>query len=800
MEEIYIFGLTQLVFYSVSTIGLTILLSILSSILGIRFSRNLRKAGYTFKRNLVYSFILGFTFWLTLFLISLSTSLPVSSGKTFYFLSNFLFCTFGSFIALKTAQSQLANSKQYILASLFLSASILGADYAGFYYLFHDYVVISPILIVMTSLLTIGSSLSILRFLNQITNENLYERFERWKFVGQISAGVSLAGIPYIVMVSFINFGDKLLPSSKELLFLIPFIFVILANIVLMLVPDLFGESLLAKKSQAHWSLFHHNPDSVFWVSLEGEILDVNKGASKLTGYTHDELVGLNFNEILHEKIKTKNVRSYFLSILSGETTVIETTAKAKDGTRIDVKITAVRIILKNEVIGAYGIVKDITHEKKSEAIIRSLAYSDELTGLLNKRKLEEEIHELITQNTNFALLYIDFDRFKRINDTFGHFFGDRVIKEIGSRLRSSIPLSCKIARMGGDEFSIIVPNQWEIHETAEMIIQRFRSPIKIDGYEFLITASIGISKFPQDSMNLVDLMKNADLAMYEAKKSGANTFRVFNKEMVTHKYNKLELENDLRNAISECLLNVYFQPKYNTQTEQVIGSEALVRWEHPKYGFLSPAVFIPIAEEAHLIVQLERAVITEVLHKIQSWKVQGLLVPRTSINISVVHFYQEDFIQYFKGKIAEFGLSGADLEVEVTESIMMKSESGINKDLQELRKMGVQISIDDFGTGYSSLSYLQELSIDRLKIDKSFIANSFSNREIVSTIVSMAKNLNLDVIGEGVETREQINLLHELGCNEVQGFFYSPAIQHERYQELLVLQQSQFTRETVMN
>ena len=183
-------------------------------------------------------------------------------------------------------------------------------------------------------------------------------------------------------------------------------------------------------------------------------------------------------------------------------------------------------------------------------------------------------------------------------------------------------------------------------------------------------------------------------------------------------------------------------------------------------------AVFIPIAEEAHLIVQLERAVITEVLHKIQSWKVQGLTVPRTSINISVVHFYQEDFIQFFKGKITEFGLSGADLEVEVTESIMMKSESGINKDLQELREMGVQISIDDFGTGYSSLSYLQELSIDRLKIDKSFIANSSSNREIVSTIVSMAKNLNLAVIAEGVETREQIDLLHELGCNEVQGFF----------------------------
>lgn len=789
MGEIYIFGFTQLVVYSVSTIGLTILLSIVSSVLGIKFSRALRKSGYSFKKNLIYSSVLALTFWLTHIFISLSTSLPISDGQFVYFLSNYVFCFIGSFVALKMGQNQLDNSRQYIFGSLVISFSILGADYVGFYYLFHEFVVISPILVIMTSLLTLGSSLSILRFLNQITNEDLYDRLSKWKLIGQISAGVSLAGIPYIVMVSFINFGDNLLPTSKQLLFLIPFIFVILANIVLMLVPDLFGESLLAKKNQSHWSLFNHNPDSVFWVSLDGDILDVNKGASQLTGYSRDELMTLNFNDLLHERMKPEKVRTYFLSVLSGETSVIESVAKTKDDTLVDVRITAVRIFVKNEVIGVYGIVRDVTNEKKSAATIKSLAYSDDLTGLPNKRKLEGDIQNFLGQEQSFALMYIDFDRFKRINDTFGHFFGDRVIKEIGNRLKNSINSECRIARMGGDEFSILVPDHTKINETAEMIIQRFRNPIKIDGYEFLLTASIGISRYPEDSANLVELMKNADLAMYEAKQSGSNTFKLFSKEMVTQMYNKLELENDLRNAISDGSLDVYFQPKYNTVTQQITGSEALARWNHSRYGFISPAVFIPIAEEAHLIVQLERAVISETLHHIQTWKRQGISVPRTSINVSVIHFYQEDFIQFFKGKLQELELNGFDIEIEVTESIMVKSESGINKVLQELRDSGIQISIDDFGTGYSSLSYLQELSIDRLKIDRSFITNSASKREIVSTIVSMAKNLNLDVIAEGVETGEQIELLQSLGCSEVQGFFYSPAVQPHSYQQLLVNQ-----------
>jgi len=379
---------------------------------------------------------------------------------------------------------------------------------------------------------------------------------------------------------------------------------------------------------------------------------------------------------------------------------------------------------------------------------------------LPNKRKLEGEIQSLIKMNTSFALMYIDFDRFKRINDTFGHFFGDKVINHIAKRLASCIEKDFKIARMGGDEFSILIPTKYNISEVAERIIKSFRKPLMIDGYEFLLTASIGISRFPQDSNNLVDLMKDADIAMYEAKKSGTDTFKIYNREMVKQKVNKLELENDLRKAIRNEELSVYYQPKYNIRMNKICGSEALVRWEHPTYGFVSPAVFIPIAEEAHLIVDLERTVIKEVFKSIESWKQNNLPTPRTSINISVLHFYQEDFLEFIEESLDEYGILGRDIEIEVTESIMVNSESGINNDIQRLRELGIEISIDDFGTGYSSLGYLQQLSIDRLKIDKSFISNSCTNREIVSTIISMAKNLNLEVIAEGVETQEHIDLL----------------------------------------
>ncbi len=778
-------------YFGKGTIALTVVLSIISSVLGTQFSRKLRKTGYSARKNAGYSSILAFTFWLTHLFIIQSVSLSISDKHSYYFAIHYLFCLLGSYIALKVAQKPFSDMKQHLYSSAAVAFSILAGDYIAFYFLFSDSIRVTPILMAITSVLALGSSLSILRFLSQVTNEETDPGISNWKVAGQISVGISLAGIPFIVMVSLLDFGKNLFPSNEELLFLTPFAFVIAANVILMLVPDSFFKGMLAKKSQSYLSLFNHNPDPVFWVSSDGTILETNREASKFTGYSRKELIGLSFTALLKVNAELEKVESHFKSILDGELNTIDSVAVIKDGAVVDVKIIAVRIIINQKVIGVYGIVKDITNEKKSDALIKSLAYSDDLTNLPNKRRLELEIQELIARQQEFALMYIDFDRFKRINDTFGHFFGDRVIRAIGKRLGSCMARDCLIARMGGDEFSIIVPDLEMAEELAETIINRFRSPIILDGYEFLITASIGIARFPSDSANLADLMKDADVAMNEAKQDGANTYKIFSKEMNAKKFNQLELENDLRNAIKAGSLQVYYQPKYNIVTQQVIGSEALVRWNHPKYGFISPGVFIPIAEEAHLIIQLERAVFTEVFRSIKRWKQAGFHVPRTSVNVSVIHFYQEDFIDFIIQSMMDFGLQGSDLEIEVTESIMMKSESSIDDDLQVLRDIGIEISIDDFGTGYNSLSYLQKLSIDRLKIDQSFIANSSDNPEIISTIISMARTLKLAVIAEGVETNEQIQLLNSLGCNEVQGFYYSPAIENGKYQALLETQEA---------
>ncbi|MGA9227488.1 MAG: EAL domain-containing protein, partial [Mesobacillus sp.] len=536
----------------------------------------------------------------------------------------------------------------------------------------------------------------------------------------------------------------------------------------------------------SHLSLFNHNPDAVFRVDLKGNILNVNKEATELTGYSASELAGLHFIQLIDRSEEEMKIKQYFMKVLSGETKVIETSLKRGDLTSANVRITAVRIIVKDKVVGVFGIVRDITEKKRSDKLIEYLAYHDELTNLPNRRNLEKAMSGHFIKGGNFSLIYLDFDRFKRINDTFGHSFGDKILMQIGKKLTEVIPENCLVARIGGDEFAVIAPGPCKPEEIASKIVKAFQSPIFAEGMEFLITASIGISSFPDDAKDLDLILKYADMAMYKAKENGSNHFQFFDKSMIDQSLNKFELENDLRNAINNNVLTVFYQPKYNASTNEITGAEALARWKHHLHGMIPPGVFIPIAEEANLIVPLERLIIRQVFGQLVKWRELGYEVPRTSINISIIHFYQEDFVTFMEQALKEFNLKGDMIEIEVTESIMIKKEDSINAQLQALRRIGIEVSIDDFGTGYSSLSYLSKLSVDRLKIDQSFISDSQENREIISTIVSMANNLKLKVIAEGVETKSQIDLLKSLGCHEVQGYFYSPPLPSTEYEVMM--------------
>ncbi|MBM6619640.1 EAL domain-containing protein [Bacillus suaedaesalsae] len=771
-------------YFHIFEVLITSLFSMVATFIGINSSRNIKLSKNKVRTTIISAVVMGFTFWLSHFFTAYTIDIPFSTNNyVLYFATNFLLCFTGSYIAIYLAQYQTFNLLRYIIGSIMLAIVILSAELGGFYVLYQDLIDIKPILLIVSIILVVGMSFSTLRFLIQVTNEDIFTTKKSWKFIAGMLAGTSIAGIPYILLISILDL-QSVFGEAPQYSYLVPFIFMIVSNLLLMLVPDIFGEKILMKALSKYQSLEHHNHSAVFSIDLSGFITSVNKEGIKLTGYSEEELLTLNIAQLL-PKERTKWVVKNMNSVLFGETKNIESQVIRKDGSLIDVKINAVRIIVDKVVIGAFGIVEDITEAKKAQQTIEHLAYYDELTNLPNRRKLREVLDELVDDNQVFSVILIDFDRFKRINDNFGHTFGDYFLVEVAKSLTNVIPEDCLVARLGGDEFLIIVPETENVTLTAQKLIHEFRSPIQVYGIELLVTASLGIASFPHDTGEIDELLKFADIAMYQAKDNGANKFAHFSHDMINDQFD-LTLENDFRRAIDNKELMLYFQPKMNVYKNEVIGCEALLRWMHPKEGFISPGVFIPLAEEVGLIVPLERYVIREVCKRIASWTEMGLQPVRVSMNISMDSLFQEDFIHYLLKNMREFNIDGSMLELEITERIVMKNEEYVNKTLQKLRELGIEISIDDFGTGYSSLSYLYKLHVDRLKIDKLFIDICLENAEIVATIIAMAGSLHLKVIAEGVETEEQLRVLKELGCKEVQGFYFSKPLPSDEYEKLL--------------
>ncbi|WP_419881389.1 EAL domain-containing protein [Peribacillus sp. B-H-3] len=767
--------------YSFSSFGLfdyryllmTVLFSVISCIIGIEASRKIRKEGMNWRTLAACSVLLAVSFWLTHFFVSVSVDLPFSvDNYQLYVALNFLICFIGSLIALKMAQFRIENEIQHILGGLFIAIVILSANISGFLVLFGDLVDIKPVFFVITLILTINVSLSIFRFLIQITHEDSFNLPRKWKYIGSAVAGISFSGIPYITIVSMLSF-DAYDPSFFEEI--LPFLIVMIANIIMMLVPNLFGSQILLNNIQSYTSLFNNNPAAVFSVDLEGNILDTNLVATEITGYSKEELKGKHIRIFFSDAEKSA-VLEYLQNVLQGNVSNIETQILGKEGTYRYVRITAVRTHINNKLIGVFGVLEDITDRKKAELQVQYMAYHDELTNLPNRRRIRMLMKEFTVKHSAFCIMLLDFDRFKRINDTFGHSFGDKLLIEVSKKLQNIINESGITSRLGGDEFLILIPAT-DVKTLAEQIIETFRSPLSVNGYEVLLTASMGIASYPEHSKNPNDLYKFADIAMYHSKENGANSFSVYNEEMAEETLNKLGLESDLQKALENRELLLYFQPKVHTAEDKLTGSEVLLRWNHPEKGFIPPNVFIPIAEESGMIVFLEKFVFNEVCKVLSGWKESGKDIKRVSINISLISILQEDFASYIINTLEDYKIEGHFLELEITERIVMKNEEDVNCILQTLREKGIHISIDDFGTGYSSLSYIDKLNVDILKIDQSFIRNIESNREVITAIIFLAKSLKMKVIAEGVETKKQIQLLKELGCEDVQGYYYSPPI-----------------------
>jgi len=607
------------------------------------------------------------------------------------------------------------------------------------------------------------------------------------KYVGSVTIGVALAGIPYIVLVAMIDFSsyEAISTTNENLLFLVPFIFVINANLVLMLTPDLYGETILFRSIQSYKSLFNNNPIAIISIDLNGNIVNVNNEAVPLTGYTKKELMKMSIYHFC--ETKKEEIKRYLTYTINGGTQNIETRLIKKDGSYSEVRITIVKTIIKGKLMGLFGIIEDITEKKQAENKIKYLAYHDDLTTLPNRRMADLLMRDLSREGKPFAIMLIDFDRFKRINDSFGHAFGDLVLQLLGRELLGIKKKYSEITitRIGGDEFLIILKDE-NYKKVAIEIVNHFKNPLIVNGYEILLTASMGVSIYLKHTKNLNELLKYADIAMYEKKNNGANGFMEYIYDMDKPKEIQFNLENDLRNALKEGTLMIYYQPKYNIIQDALTGSEALLRWKHPTKGMISPGIFIPLAEDSGMIIQVERYVIEKVCHQFVSWREKGKKLRRVSINISLESLLQEDFTSYISSSLKEFNLNGDLFEFEITERMVMKNEEYVNSILQELRYLGVKISIDDFGTGYSSLSYLHKLHVDSLKIDKSFVEKININRSVIISIISMAKSFDLHVIAEGVETKEQMEILRELGCEEIQGYYYSRPIPSNELQNLL--------------
>lgn len=429
---------------------------------------------------------------------------------------------------------------------------------------------------------------------------------------------------------------------------------------------------------------------------------------------------------------------------------------------------------------------EEISERRQAQSKLNYLAYHDPLTGLANRRcfieRLEESLRETAKRNERLAVLFIDLDQFKQVNDSLGHGVGDELLVSVSSRLSEHVRLIDMLARLGGDEFICLmeaVREEGEVEMLAEEIIAAFEQPFIIGDHELFLTASVGISLFPGDADSVVDLMRNADSAMYRAKSLGRGNYHFYTPEMTVLAHERIQMENLLRRALENGEFRVHLQPQVDTRSGQLVGAEALVRWESPELGQVMPTRFIPVAEDSGLIVGLGNWVLRETCRQFMKWQTSGFALPQVSVNLSVRQLERPEFIDVLNQILLETGMAPARLKLELTESVVMAFGDACAL-LEKLRDLGISLALDDFGTGYSSLSYLKMLPVQQLKIDRSFvegIGRNSGDEAIIRTIMELARSLDFEVVAEGVETAEQANFLADLGCQQLQGHLHGRAV-----------------------
>ena len=546
-----------------------------------------------------------------------------------------------------------------------------------------------------------------------------------------------------------------------------------------------------AEHYQLAQKVFMHSPAGVIFTDSAHRVLSANPATVQITGFEIHEMVGHTiFALVSVEHPQTPESLQEYIAGRGGWSGELEITRK--NGENAPVSIRAMRI--DDQHSGAptnhIWILADITERRQNEARMRHIAQHDALTGLPNRlallTRLGQWLPEARRHHWSMAVMFIDLDRFKIINDTLGHPVGDGMLREVAARLAAVVRETDYVARLGGDEFVVILPAiaaPADASIVANKIIAALATPIHSEGHELHTSPSIGISIFPDDGADGDTILKNADTAMYHAKAAGRNNFQFYAAEMNRSTATRLDLERKLRQAIARNELTLHFQPQFTAHNPRPTGVEALLRWQHPSDGLIAPNLFIPIAEETGIIVEIGERALRAACFQMKHWIDAGLPPLRVAVNVSARQLRRRDFCETVAGALAESGLPAELLELEITESVVMENPQEAIGILQSLGRMGVTLAIDDFGTGYSSLAYLKLFPIDHLKIDRSFIADiehDLNDRAIALGTIALAHSLGLKVIAEGVETEDQRELLRSNGCDEMQGYLFSKPLDSE--------------------
>jgi diguanylate cyclase (GGDEF)-like protein/PAS domain S-box-containing protein len=560
-------------------------------------------------------------------------------------------------------------------------------------------------------------------------------------------------------------------------------------------------EALFDEKERAQVTL-NSIGDAVISTGVSGQVTFLNIVAERLTGWPRAEAIGRQSAEVLHlvdAANRALAANPMEQAIRENKTVALASNCVLirRDGDESAIEDSAAPIHdRRGQVTGAVMVFHDVSAARAQSARMEHLAQHDALTDLPNRVLLNDRLEQAIglanRHGKSLALLYLDLDRFKHVNDSLGHAVGDNLLKSVALRLTNCVRGTDTVSRQGGDEFVIMLSELLHVEDAsgcAEKILRAIQLPYLIDGEEINITASIGIAVYPADGIGPEALLRNADLAMYEAKEHGRNNSQFFRIDLNSNATERQSLNSSLRHAIQRDEFTLQYQPIMNLSTGLIAGAEALIRWQHPTRGVIAPTEFISIAEESGLIVPIGRWVLREACRQARAWQDEGLPDIRLAVNISAVELRSKDFVDGVKTVLADTKFDPRRLELELTETFLMQDSTSTADVLGALKELGLKLALDDFGTGYSSLTYMRRFPIDTLKIDRSFVRNLSTHADdasIVSAVINMGRSLHMSVVAEGVETSEQVQFLQEHACPEAQGFCFSRPLNAGKFAALL--------------